>query len=63
MLRRPKRSLRPGDAQPDIVGPLVAVRNGRSRIVSGRELRKSCGKPADWIDVSRTTTGSSSSGA
>ena len=53
MLRRPKRSLRPGDAQPDIVGPLVAVRGGKPRIVSGRELRKGCGKPADWIDVVR----------
>jgi hypothetical protein len=50
-LQRPKRSLRPGDAQADIVGPLVAVRNGRPRLVRGRELRRHCGAPADWVDV------------
>jgi hypothetical protein len=52
-LQRPRRSLRPGDAQPDIVGPLLAVRDRAPRLVSGRELRRHCGAPADWIDVVR----------
>ena len=50
-LTRPKRSLRPGDAQPDIVGPLVAVADAEPVLVRGTQLRQACGAPADWIDV------------
>jgi hypothetical protein len=49
-LERPKRSLRPGDAQPDIVGPLIVVGDAPPQIVTGAELREACGLPADWID-------------
>ena len=52
-LQRPRRSLRPGDAQPDIVGPLLAVRKRAPRLVTGRALRDHCGAPADWIDINR----------
>jgi hypothetical protein len=49
-LRRPKRSLRPGDAQTDVIGPFAATA-GEPVLVSGAELRRHCGQPADWIDV------------
>ncbi|HEX6713470.1 MAG TPA: hypothetical protein VF066_08790, partial [Thermoleophilaceae bacterium] len=52
-LERPKRSLRPGDAQPDIVGPIVAVANRPTFLARGARLRLACGAPADWIDVIR----------
>jgi hypothetical protein len=45
---RPKRSLRPGDAQPDIVGPLVAVLDRQPRRV---RASTACGMRADWIDI------------
>ena len=50
-LTRPKRSLRPGDAQPDIVGPLVGVADVKPVLVRGLRLVDACGAPADWIDV------------
>ncbi len=50
-LRRPRRSLRPGDAQPDVVGPLVAVADGAPSLVRGAAVRRACGHDADWIDV------------
>lgn len=50
-LDRPTRSLRPGDAQPDIVGPLAAVPSQVTQVVRGAQLRKHCGKPADWLEV------------
>lgn len=52
-ITRPQRSLRPGDAQPDIVGPVVAVANRAPVIARGAQLRQACGAPADWIDVIR----------
>lgn len=50
-LRRPKRSLRPGDAQTDVIGPFELVRDVPERLVSGPALRAECGKPADWVEV------------
>jgi hypothetical protein len=47
---RPKRSLRPGDAQPDIVGPLVAVLDREPRLV---RASTACGMRADWIELIR----------
>jgi hypothetical protein len=45
---RPKRSLRPGDAQPDIVGPFVAVSDRDPTLV---RASAACGMSADWIDI------------
>jgi hypothetical protein len=50
---RPKRSLRPGDAQPDIVGPIAAIDDRAPVLARGAQLRRACGAPADWIDVIR----------
>jgi hypothetical protein len=50
-LRRPTRSLRPGDAQPDIVGPVALVARRPAVVVRGRAIRAACGAPADWLDV------------
>ena len=61
-LARPKRSLRPGDAQPDIVGPAVAVDARAPVLVRGTDLRKACGAPADWIDVLAPQRSSNQSG-
>jgi hypothetical protein len=46
---RPNRSLRPGDAQHDVLGPLALVADTPVQLVPGG----ACGKPADWIDVIR----------
>jgi hypothetical protein len=48
VFERPKRSLRPGDGQPDIVGPLIAMNARKPFLAHGRQA---CGLPADWIDV------------
>ncbi|MEA2426372.1 MAG: hypothetical protein QOH13_2782 [Thermoleophilaceae bacterium] len=50
-LVRPKRSLRPGDAQRDVIGPVAIVSDVAPRLVSGPALDRVCGLPADWIDV------------
>jgi hypothetical protein len=50
-LVRPKRSLRPGDAQHDVIGPAAVVTDVAPQLVSGSALRRVCGQPADWIDV------------
>jgi hypothetical protein len=50
-LARPKRSLRPGDAQRDVIGPLAIVSDVAPKLVSGTDLEGACGRPADWIDV------------
>lgn len=54
-LERPKRSLRPGDARPDHVGPVELVPDVDPRIVRVRptDYRKLCGAQLDWIDVLR----------
>jgi hypothetical protein len=56
VLKRPQRSLRPGDAQADHVGPLALVADTEPTIVrvepSG--YRKLCGRSLDWIDVLRS---------
>jgi hypothetical protein len=54
-LQRPKRSLRPGDAQADHVGPLVLVPDAEPTIVRLRpnNYRQLCGRRLDWIDVLR----------
>ena len=51
-LSRPKRSARPGDAQPDIIGPLVAAPDTPPRLVNARDY---CDRPADWVDVYRSS--------
>jgi hypothetical protein len=50
-LVRPTRSLRPGDAQRDAIGPLAVVSDVAPQLVSGARLKSVCGRPADWIDV------------
>jgi hypothetical protein len=52
-LRRPKRSLSPGDAQKDLIGPFELVADTPPKLVTGAAVRRSCGLPADWIDVVR----------
>jgi hypothetical protein len=52
---RPKRSARPGDAQPDIVGPFVAVLDQPPRLARGPEVRSFCDRPVDWVDVYRSS--------
>lgn len=50
-LRRPKRSLRPGDAATDTIGPALAVPATPARLVRTRTARRLCGRPLDWVDV------------
>jgi hypothetical protein len=50
-LVRPTRSLRPGDAQHDEIGPFALVSADRPRRVRGGALRHACGQPADWLDI------------
>ena len=50
-LRRPTRSLRPGDAAVDVLGPVVAVEARPGRLVRTREPRDLCGRGIDWVDV------------
>lgn len=53
---RPKRSLRPGDAQPDVVGPVAAVADRGPLMfrVTPKSYKLMCGGfPLDWIDVVR----------
>ena len=54
-LERPKRSLRPGDAEADHVGPLVLVPDAEPEIVrvKSRDYRRLCGRRLDWVDVLR----------
>ena len=52
-LRRPTRSLRPGDGARDFVGPVVAVRADPVRIarVPAVRARRLCGESLDWIEA------------
>jgi hypothetical protein len=50
-LVRPTRSLRPGDAQHDLIGPVAIVTDVGPKIISGADLNRVCGQPADWIEV------------
>jgi hypothetical protein len=52
-LVRPIRSLGPGDAQRDVIGPVAVTADVQPRLVRGAALRRACGAPADWIDVVR----------
>jgi hypothetical protein len=52
-LVRPTRSLRPGDAQHDEIGPFALVSGDRPRLVQAGALRHACGQPADWLDILR----------
>ena len=49
-LVRPTRSLGPGDAQSDVIGPVALAPEGPTRVLEGAELRKACGAPADWLE-------------
>lgn len=52
-LERPKRSLRPGDAQADHVGPVELVADADPTIVrvKSSDYRELCGVALDWVDV------------
>jgi hypothetical protein len=50
-LVRPTRSLRPGDAQRDVIGPVAIVPDGVEGIVRGLDVKKACGFSVDWLDV------------
>jgi hypothetical protein len=54
-LARPTRSLRPGDAQRDVIGPVAVVPETDPHLERGhsRELGNICGNPADWLDILR----------
>jgi hypothetical protein len=54
-LQRPKRSLRPGEAQADHVGPLELVPDTEPAVVRVKPsaYRRLCGRQLDWIDVLR----------
>jgi hypothetical protein len=54
-LERPKRSLRPGDAQADHVGPVELVADADPTIVrvKSSDYRELCGVALDWVDVLR----------
>jgi hypothetical protein len=47
-LRRPKRSLAPGDGARDVLGPLAMVAMTPSRLIRG-PARDACSRPLDWI--------------
>ncbi|MEA2492451.1 MAG: hypothetical protein QOJ29_362 [Thermoleophilaceae bacterium] len=51
-LERPKRSLRPGDAQTDVIGPIAIESRVEPKLIRGGALRNVCGQSADWLDVS-----------
>jgi hypothetical protein len=48
-LVRPTRSLRPGDAQRDVLGPAAIVSASQPRLARN----SACGQPADWLDILR----------
>jgi hypothetical protein len=48
-LIRPSRSLRPGDAQHDVLGPVALVSASQPRLAPN----SACGQPADWLDILR----------
>ena len=50
-LVRPTRSLRPGDSQRDVLGPIEIVPSAAARVVRGRSVLRACGTPADWLEV------------
>jgi hypothetical protein len=50
-LVRPTRSLRPGDAQRDVLGPLALVSDSQPRFARGEAMQTACGRPADWLDI------------
>ena len=50
-LVRPNRSLRPGDAQRDVFGPVAIVPDRPSHVVRGDVVREFCGAAADWIEA------------
>jgi hypothetical protein len=50
-LVRPTRSLRPGDAQRDAIGPIAIVPATAPRLTRGAAALRACGSSADWLDL------------
>lgn len=49
-IRRPKRSLRPGDARPDFIGPVLAVPETNGSLI---RAERRCGERFDWVEAVR----------
>ena len=54
-LRRPQRSLRPGDGQADHIGPVVVAPEAPGRLLRTRPGHAGflCGRALEWVDVLR----------